>query len=132
MLKIGLDIETGFVKCMSDYVPVRFPSIYAKRIHGSWTDTTTEVGGAKAQSMLDTMGTTAIAPISVLPRCALHALPDTGRYLPTSVTNESVISTTHPINRFMVNRSPPAQPPQSTPLSTNRVILHMLYMRSGR
>ena len=69
---------------------------------------------------------------SVLPRCALHALPDTGRYLPLSVTNEPVISTTHPMNRFMVNRSPPAQPPQSTPLSTNRVILHMLYMRSGR
>ena len=70
--------------------------------------------------------------VSVLPRCALHALPDTGRYLPLSVTNEPVISTTHPMNRFMVNRSPPAQPPQSTPLSTNRVILHMLYMRSGR
>ena len=63
MLKIGLDIGTGFVKCMSDYGPVRFPSIYAKRIHGSWTDTTTEAVGAKAQSMLDTMGTTAIAPI---------------------------------------------------------------------
>lgn len=64
MMKIGLDIGTGFVKCMSDYGAVRFPSIYVRRIHGVWTEKTTEVVGTKAVSMLDTMGTTAISPIS--------------------------------------------------------------------
>ncbi len=63
MMKIGLDIGTGFVKCVSDYGSVRFPSIYVRRIHGLWTEKATEVVGSKASSLLDTMGATAISPI---------------------------------------------------------------------
>ena len=63
-MKLGLDIGTGFVKCMSDYGAVRFPSVYVRRIHGVWTEKTAEAVGAKAVSMLDTIGTTAISPIS--------------------------------------------------------------------
>ena len=63
-MKIGLDIGTGFVKCVSDYGAVRFPSVYVRRIHGVWTEKTAEEVGTKAVSMLDTIGTTAISPIS--------------------------------------------------------------------
>jgi len=63
MMKIGLDIGTGFVKCVSDYGAVRFPSIYVRRIHGLWTEKATEAVGSKAGSLLDTMGATAISPI---------------------------------------------------------------------
>ena len=63
MLKIGLDIGTGFVKCVSDYGSVRFPSVYVRRIHGHWTDKAVEAVGTKAQMMLSTMGVTAISPI---------------------------------------------------------------------
>ncbi len=62
-MKIGLDIGTGFVKCVSDYGAVRFPSIYVRRIHGLWTEKATEAVGDKAGSLLDTMGATAISPI---------------------------------------------------------------------
>ena len=62
-MKIGLDIGTGFVKCVSDYGAVRFPSIYVRRIHGLWTEKATEAVGAKAGPLLDTMGATAISPI---------------------------------------------------------------------
>lgn len=64
MLKIGLDIGTGFVKCVSDYGHVRFPSVYVKRIHGHWTDKTSEAVGVEAMTMLDTMGASVISPIS--------------------------------------------------------------------
>ena len=64
MLKVGLDIGTGFVKCVSDYGSVRFPSVYVKRIHGHWTDKASEAVGTKAQLMLATRGATAISPIS--------------------------------------------------------------------
>jgi len=63
VMKIGLDIGTGFVKCVSDYGAVRFPSIYVRRIHGLWTEKATEAVGDKAGSLLDTMGATAISPI---------------------------------------------------------------------
>ncbi len=62
-MKIGLDIGTGFVKCVSNYGAVRFPSIYVRRIHGLWTEKATEAVGSKAGSLLDTMGATAISPI---------------------------------------------------------------------
>ena len=62
-MKIGLDIGTGFVKCVSDYGAVRFPSIYVRRIHGLWTEKAAEAVGDKAGSLLDTMGATAISPI---------------------------------------------------------------------
>jgi len=64
MIKIGLDIGTGFVKCVSNYGSVRFPSLYVKRIHGTWTERVTEAVGTEAQSMLATMGTATIAPIN--------------------------------------------------------------------
>ena len=63
-MKIGLDIGTGFVKCVSDYGAVRFPSIYVRRVHGPWTEKATEAVGSKASSLLDTMGATAISPIA--------------------------------------------------------------------
>ena len=64
MLKMGLDIGTGFVKCVSDYGRVRFPSIYVKRTHGSWTGRVSEAVGNEAMQMLDTMGAAAIRPIT--------------------------------------------------------------------
>ena len=63
MLKIGLDIGTGFVKCVSNYGSFRFPSVYVKRIHGNWTSKTSELVGTQAQSILSTMGASAISPI---------------------------------------------------------------------
>ncbi len=64
MLKMGLDLGTGFVKCVSDYGSVRFPSIYVKRVHGSWTNKVTEAVGTDAVQMINTMGTSAIKPIN--------------------------------------------------------------------
>ena len=64
MLKIGLDLGTGFVKCVSDYGSVRFPSVYVKRIHGSWAGKTTEAVGESALNIINTMGTSAIRPIN--------------------------------------------------------------------
>ena len=63
MLKVGLDIGTGFVKCVSDYGSVHFPSIYVKRIHGHWTEKAAEAVGSRAQAMLATTGSAAISPI---------------------------------------------------------------------
>ena len=63
MLKIGLDIGTGFVKCVSNYGSVRFPSVYVKRVHGHWTSKDSEMVGARAQAVLSTMGASAISPI---------------------------------------------------------------------
>ena len=63
MLKLGLDIGTGFVKCVSNYGSIRFPSIYVKRIHGHWTQKTTEAVGDRARDILKTVGTSAISPI---------------------------------------------------------------------
>lgn len=63
MVKIGLDIGTGFVKCVSDHGSFRFPSLYARRINGQWTSAVSEAVGDKAAQMLRTRGTTAISPI---------------------------------------------------------------------
>ncbi len=63
MIKIGLDIGTGFVKCVSDYCRFKFPSLYARRINGQWTKSVSEAIGDKATQMLKTAGTTAISPI---------------------------------------------------------------------
>ncbi len=63
MLKIGLDIGTGFVKCVSNNGSVRFPSIYVKRTHGDWTGTVTEAVGEKAARMLDSTGAATVRPI---------------------------------------------------------------------
>ncbi|MDE1767123.1 MAG: hypothetical protein KGI27_12755 [Thaumarchaeota archaeon] len=38
MTSIGLDIGTGFVKCVSDTARIKFPSLYAYRYPASWED----------------------------------------------------------------------------------------------
>ena len=38
MTSIGLDIGTGFVKCVSDTTRIKFPSLYAYRYPDSWED----------------------------------------------------------------------------------------------
>ena len=64
MLKVGLDLGTGFVKCVSDYGSVRFPSVYVKRIHGSWANMETEAVGNDAVNIINTLGTSTIRPIN--------------------------------------------------------------------
>ncbi len=64
MLKIGLDLGTGFVKCVSNYCSVRFPSLYVRRTHGDWASVAgREAVGDKALRMLRTAGTATIRPI---------------------------------------------------------------------
>ena len=60
---MGLDLGTGFVKCVSDYGSVRFPSVYVRRIHGNWTVKTTEAVGRSAMNMIGTAGAHTIRPI---------------------------------------------------------------------
>ena len=62
-MRMGLDLGTGFVKCVSDYGSVRFPSVYAKQACGSWSEKTTEAVGDTAARMIDGMGVSAIRPI---------------------------------------------------------------------
>ena len=64
MVKIGLDLGTSFVKCVSDPCRFRFPSLYTRRVNGQWTNAASEAIGEKAVRMLKTQGTTPISPIS--------------------------------------------------------------------
>jgi len=63
MLKIGLDIGTGFVKCVSDLGRIMFPSLYVRRNPDIWTKSVSEAVGDGAMRMLGTAGTTAVRPI---------------------------------------------------------------------
>ena len=63
MLKMGLDIGTGFVKCVSNYGSTRFPSLYVRRTHGNWGGGSVEAVGDKAARMLRTPGAATIRPI---------------------------------------------------------------------
>ena len=63
MLKIGLDIGTGFVKCVSNHGSVMFPSLYVRRTHGDWAGTDSEAVGERAASMLHTAGAATVRPI---------------------------------------------------------------------
>lgn len=63
-VKVGLDLGTGFVKCVSDVGSVRFPALYARRVGGSWSTKASEAVGAGALDMLGTTGTAAVGPIS--------------------------------------------------------------------
>ncbi len=56
MLRMGLDIGTGFVKCVSDHGAVRFPSLYVKRTHGDWAAADSEAVGERAAVMMHTVG----------------------------------------------------------------------------
>ncbi len=63
VLRIGLDIGTGFVKCVSDHGSVVFPSLYVKRTHGDWADADSEAIGERATKMLHTAGAATVRPI---------------------------------------------------------------------
>lgn len=63
MLKMGLDLGTGFVKCVSDYGAVRFPSICVRRVHGAWSEKAAEAVGPGAAEMACTTGASVVRPI---------------------------------------------------------------------
>ncbi len=63
MAKIGLDIGTGFVKCVSDCCQFKFPSLYVKRTGGEWTNKVFEAVGESALRMLKTRGAAGTGPI---------------------------------------------------------------------
>ena len=63
MLKLGLDIGTGFVKCVSNRGSVTFPSLYVKRTNGDWTGKASEAVGEGALRMLESTGTSIVRPI---------------------------------------------------------------------
>ena len=62
MLKMGLAIGTGFVKCVSNCGTTRFPSLYVRRTHGDWGGCVEAVGD-RAARMLRTPGAATIRPI---------------------------------------------------------------------
>lgn len=45
MISLGLDIGTGFVKCVSDTMRIRFPSLYAYKVNPTWAGDTKVVQG---------------------------------------------------------------------------------------
>ena len=61
---MGLDLGTGFVKCVSDHGAVRFPSICVRRVHGAWSEKPYEAVGAGAAEMALTSGASVVRPIS--------------------------------------------------------------------
>ncbi len=63
-MKVGLDLGTGFVKCVSDVGSVRFPTLYARRVGGCWSTKASEAVGSGALALLGTAGTAAVGPIS--------------------------------------------------------------------
>lgn len=63
MMRLGLDIGTGFVKCVCDYGSFLFPSICVKRNNGDWSTKIIEKVGDEAARIVDTSGVTAIRPI---------------------------------------------------------------------
>ena len=63
-VKVGLDLGTGFVKCVSDVGSVRFPTLYARRVGGCWSTKASEAVGSGALALLGTAGTAAVGPIS--------------------------------------------------------------------
>lgn len=63
MMRLGLDIGTGFVKGVCDHGSFLFPSICVRRNGGDWTNKTIEKVGDEAARIVDTSGVTAIRPI---------------------------------------------------------------------
>ena len=66
MVSIGLDVGTGFVKCVSDYGRVIFPSLFAYRDLGKWDDSEgrIEVVGKKAKELAKYPDAVIIRPVS--------------------------------------------------------------------
>lgn len=63
MIRMGLDMGTGFVKCVSNCGSAMFPSLYVRRTHGNWSNHAAEAVGERAARMLHTTGTAAVRPI---------------------------------------------------------------------
>lgn len=65
MISIGLDVGTGFVKCVSDTKKIRFPSLYAYRLPHAWEKEQRKVEGVgdAAASMLRDPDTISISPV---------------------------------------------------------------------
>ncbi len=65
LISIGLDVGTGFVKCVSDTKTVRFPSLYAYRLPHLWDrdQKKTEGVGDDAVEMLRDPDTISIRPV---------------------------------------------------------------------
>ena len=97
-MKIGLDIGTGFVKCVSDYGAVRFPSVYVRRVHGVWTEKAIESVGSKATSLLDSTGVTAISPIS-------RGKPDPRYYRQVDMLLAEALRQSHALSKTPVDPS---------------------------
>ena len=66
MVSIGLDVGTGFVKCVSDYGNVIFPSLFAYRDTGKWEESQgrIEAVGKKAREFSKYPDTVIIRPVS--------------------------------------------------------------------
>lgn len=66
MIPIGLDVGTGFVKCVSDYGPVIFPSLFAYRDLGKWEESQgrIEAVGKRALEFAKHPDTVIIRPVS--------------------------------------------------------------------
>ncbi|MDE1863323.1 MAG: hypothetical protein KGI33_10485 [Thaumarchaeota archaeon] len=65
MTAIGLDVGTGFVKCVSDAKRIRFPSLYAYRLPHAWEKEQRKVEGVgdAAAAMLHDPDTISISPV---------------------------------------------------------------------
>ncbi len=65
MTSIGLDVGTGFVKCVSDTAKARFPSLYAYRVPSSWEEKKgpIEAVGDDAVRLSEKHGTVVIRPV---------------------------------------------------------------------
>lgn len=66
MVSIGLDVGTGFVKCVSDYGHVIFPSLFAYRDMGKWEESQgrIEAVGTKAKEFSKYPDAVIIRPVS--------------------------------------------------------------------
>ncbi|MFY9299909.1 MAG: hypothetical protein WAO91_01795 [Candidatus Nitrosotenuis sp.] len=66
MVSIGLDVGTGFVKCVSDYGHVIFPSLFAYRDLGKWEESQgrIEAVGKKAKEFAKYPDAVIIRPVS--------------------------------------------------------------------
>ncbi len=69
VLRIGLDIGTYFVKCISDRGSVLLPSLYVRRTRENWTVSDSEAVEEGRAKVLHTVGVDTVRPI-------VHGKPD--------------------------------------------------------